>query len=121
MNKDRETAKKYLQQALDGDLMAMNNMGVCYAQGIGVVENHATAFEWYMKAATLGDTYACYNVAECYYQGDAQAQFSTGWFYMIGTGVKQDKRMGLKWIHKATAQGFEYAKQWCKDNGYSIY
>lgn len=27
MNKDRETAKKYLQQALEGDLMAMNNMG----------------------------------------------------------------------------------------------
>ena len=52
MNKDRETAKKYLQQALEGDLMAMNNMGVCFAQGIGVVENHATAFEWYMKAAT---------------------------------------------------------------------
>ena len=61
MNKDRETVKKYLQQALEGDLMAMNNMGVCYAQGIGVVENHVTA------------------------------------------------------------QGLEYAKQWCKDNGYSIY
>lgn len=27
---------------------------MCYAQGIGVVENHATAFEWYMKAAILG-------------------------------------------------------------------
>ena len=95
-----------------------------------------------MKAAILGDIYACYNVAECYYlgdgveqdyekalhwyliaaeKGDAQAQFSTGWFYMTGTGVKQDKRMGLKWIHRATAQGFEYAKQWCRDNGYSIY
>lgn len=100
------------------------------------------AFQWYMKAAELGDIYACYNVAECYYQGDgvekddsraafwyemaaqqrdAQAQFSTGWFYMTGTGVKQDKRKGLKWIHRATAQGFEYAKQWCRDNGYSIY
>ena len=29
-------------------------------------------------------------------QGDPQAQFSTGWFYMTGTGVKQDKRKGLK-------------------------
>ena len=78
MNKDRETAKKYLQQALEGDLMAMNNMGVCYAQGIGVVENHTTAFEWYMKAATLGDTYACYNVAECYYLGDGVKK-DDGW------------------------------------------
>ena len=38
MRKERETANKYRQQALEGDLMAMNNMGVCYAQGIGVVE-----------------------------------------------------------------------------------
>ena len=41
MKKDREAVSKYRQQALKGDLMAMNNMGVCYAQGIGVVENHA--------------------------------------------------------------------------------
>lgn len=59
MKKDRETASKYRQQALEGDLKAMNNMGMCYAQGIGVVENHATA------------------------------------------------------------QGFEYAKQWCRDKGYA--
>ena len=65
MKKERETANKYRQQALEGDLMAMNNMGVCYAQGIGVVKNHVMAFQWYMKAAELGDTYACYNVAEC--------------------------------------------------------
>lgn len=56
MKKERETANKYRQQALEGDLMAMNNMGVCYAQGIGVVEDHVMAFQWYMKAAELGDT-----------------------------------------------------------------
>ena len=43
MKKERETANKYRQQALEGDLMAMNNMGVCYAQGIGVVEDHVMA------------------------------------------------------------------------------
>ena len=51
MKKERETANKYRQQTLEGDLMAMNNMGVCYAQGIGVVEDHVMAFQWYMKAA----------------------------------------------------------------------
>ncbi len=35
MKKNRETASKYRQQALEGDLMAMNNMGMCYAQGKG--------------------------------------------------------------------------------------
>lgn len=51
MKKERETANKYRQQALEGDLMAMNNMGVCYAQDIGVVEDHVMAFQCYMKAA----------------------------------------------------------------------
>ena len=36
------------------------------------------------------------------HQGDAQAQFATGWFLMTGTGVPQDERKGLKWIHKAS-------------------
>ena len=54
MKKERETTNKYRQQALEGDLMAMNNMGVCYAQGIGVVEDHVMAFLWYMKAAQRG-------------------------------------------------------------------
>ena len=62
MKKERETANKYRQQALEGDLMAMNNMGVCYAQGIGVVENHDTAFEWYMKAAQRGHLQSQKNV-----------------------------------------------------------
>ena len=47
MKKERETASKYRQQALEGDLMAMNNMGVCYAQGIGVF--------WYEMAGQQGD------------------------------------------------------------------
>lgn len=90
MKKERETANKYRQQALEGDLMAMNNMGVCYAQGIGVVEDHVMAFQWYMKAAELGDIYACYNVAECYYQGD---------------GVEQDFERALHWYLIAAEKG----------------
>lgn len=81
-------------------------MGANYWNGDGVEKDDSWAAFWYEMAGQ---------------QGDAQAQFSAGWFYMTGTGVKQDKRMGLKWIHRATAQGFEYAKQWCRDNGYSIY
>ena len=41
--------------------------------------------------------------------GDAQAQFATGWFLMTGTGVPVDEKKGLKWIHKATFQGYQPA------------
>ena len=45
---------KYRQQALEGDLMAMNNMGVCYAQGIGVFAyemagQQGDVLDWYKK------------------------------------------------------------------------
>ena len=35
MNKDRETAKKYLQQALEGDLMAMTTWGYASPKALG--------------------------------------------------------------------------------------
>ena len=53
--------------------------------------------------------------------GDAQAQFATGWFLMTGTGVPQDERKGLKWIHKATFQGYQPAIDYCKEHGYKWY
>ena len=50
--------------------------------------------------------------------GDAQAQFAIGWFHLTGNGVPQDERIGLKWIHKATAQGYQPAIDYCKEHGY---
>ena len=39
-------------------------------------------------------------------------------FLMTGTGVPQDERKGLKWIHKATFQGNQPAIDYCKEHGY---
>lgn len=53
--------------------------------------------------------------------GDAQAQFAIGWFNMTGTGVPQNEKKGLRWIHKATAQGYQPAIDYCKEHGYKVY
>ena len=53
--------------------------------------------------------------------GDAQAQFATGWFLMTGTGVPQDERKGLKWIHKSTFQGYQPAIDYCKEHNLKWY
>ena len=39
-------------------------------------------------------------------------------FLMTGTGVPQEERKGLKWIHKATFQGYQPAIDYCKEHGY---
>ena len=130
MPKERNKADGYREKAYEGDTKAMNrstsgrllparlrrfarrrtgrkNLGVCYERGTGVKVNLEIAFEWYIKAAAKG--------------GDAQAQFATGWFLMTGTGVPKDERKGLKWIHKATFQGFQPAIDYCKEHGYKWY
>lgn len=40
------------------------------------------------------------------YEGDTKAMNNLGVCYERGTGVPKDERKGLKWIHKATFQGF---------------
>ena len=54
-------------------------------------------------------------------QSSAQAQFATCWFLMTGTDVPKDERKGLKWIHKATFQGYQPAIDYCKEHGYKWY
>ena len=41
--------------------------------------------------------------------------------YERGTGVPKDERKGLKWIHKATFQGYQPAIDYCKGHGYKWY
>ena len=65
------------------------------------------------------------NKAESYrekaYEGDTKAMNNLGVCYERGTGVPKDERKGLKWIHKATFQGYQPAIDYCKEHGYKWY
>lgn len=95
-----------MEAAWQGHVQSMKNLGADYWNGDGLPHDETEAAFWYELAANAGDPFS---------------QFCTGWLYINGRGVKQDKRLGLKWIHKATAQGYEQAINFCKENGYSIY
>ena len=77
----------------------------CWLGG-GIEKNLEECVFWYELAAN---------------GGDAQAQFATGWFLMTGTGVPKDERKGLKWIHKATFQGYQPAIDYCKEHNLKWY
>ena len=55
------------------------------------------------------------------YEGDTKAMNNLGVCYERGTGVSQDEKKGLKWIHKATFQGYQPAIDYCKEHGYKWY
>ena len=52
------------------------------------------------------------------YEGDTKAMNNLGVCYERGTGVPKDEKKGLKWIHKATFQGYQPAIDYCKEHGY---
>ena len=90
-------------KAYEGDTKAMNRMLAPMAYAASPINGDAQRYE----LAANG--------------GDAQAQYATGWFLMTGTGVPKDEKKGLKWIHKATFQGFQPAIDYCKEHGYKWY
>ena len=73
-----------------GNAKAQYNLGVMYANGIGVTQGAKQAVTWYRKAAE---------------QGDARAQNNLGVMYAKGAGVTQDYSQAYVWLSVAVANG----------------
>lgn len=68
---------------------AQSNVGVLYAEGRGVPQDHAKAEFWYRKAAD---------------QGQPTAECNLGEMYARGQGVPQDYVEAAQWYRKAAEQ-----------------
>jgi len=93
LNEDYATALKLLKPlAEQGYASAQYNLGVMYANGEGVIQNHKEAVKWYRLAAG---------------QGDGEAQNSLGVMYTNGEGVIQDYVLAYMWSNLAASNGSE--------------
>ena len=111
-----------------GDADAQSNLGVMYANGQGVPQNHAEAVKWFRLAADQGYANAQYNLGLMYDngqgvtqnhaeavkwyrlaadQGYANAQYNLGLIYYTGQGVPQNHVQAHKWFNLAGAGGDE--------------
>lgn len=116
------------QQAQDGKVQAMYDVGRMYERGRGTAVNFSRAAEWYQKASSAGNAAAKGRLGILYFEGrgvsqDHQqayrllneaandnipaAQYQLGLMYEWGTVVKQDKGQALHWYKKAL-QGGDY-------------
>lgn len=100
---DYKEAKKWFEQALQGDLptyektKAQFMMGQLYGTGKpGVERNDRIAFDWYKKAALDGEGY----LESVYYMGIC---------YQNGRGVTQNTAEAKKWYKKAADRGHKDA------------
>ena len=77
-------------RAEQGEAEAQYDLGVMYANGLGVPEDDAEAVRWLRLAAG---------------QGYAAAQFTLGLWYDHGLGVPQDDIEAVRWYRLAADQG----------------
>lgn len=76
-------------------LYSINNLAICYQQGLGVNQNLEKAFELLNKAYFLGDSMAGFNIGQAY------------WF---GLGVEKYPRKGYEFVLEAAQNNCPYAQ-----------
>ncbi len=85
----------YSKVAEKGNQVGINNLGVCYRNGIGCEKNLEKAFECFKKAMEKGNSDAMNNIAE---------------FYKEGLVVEKDPKAAVKCFVKSAATGNTWGK-----------
>lgn len=116
------------KHAEKGDTDAMQKLGDLYRKGLGVQQDYAQAFKWYLRAAEAGNEYSMCYVVEGYSTGlgvekneeqlvtwsqkvleidnrqaeagDIQAMNSLGWEYLGSCGVAKNLELSKFWFQK---------------------
>ncbi len=87
--KNYELASREWKASADaGVAEAQFDLGVLYAQGLGVRRDLTEAANWYRKAAE---------------QGNAEAEYALGHFYSRGWGVPRDEADAIRWFEMANS------------------
>ena len=84
----------YLNQVSTGDMQTQNNLGFCYALGIGTTVDLALALKYFQLSAA---------------QGCPEAQNNLGYLYRFGYGVSKDGAQAINYLTLANNQGLAKA------------
>ncbi|MEP4076343.1 tetratricopeptide repeat protein [Haloferula sp.] len=124
--------RTYHELASDGNLRAMNELGIRYREGSWVDKNHATALGWFLIAAEKGSVASMTNLGLCYEKGVgvpvnpdragswysrasktgyAPAQFLIGKMFEHGRGTKKNPVFAYVNYFRAAASGYADAKE----------
>ncbi len=88
-NRDYHRAFQEWKASADaGQAEAEFDLGLLYAQGLGVRRDLTEAARWYRKSAD---------------QGNAEAQFALGQMYSRGWGVPRDDADAIRWLQMANS------------------
>jgi TPR repeat protein len=98
--------KEWKAGAEAGQAEAQFDLGVLYAQGLGVQRDLNQAASWYRKSAD---------------QGNAEAQFALGQMYARGWGVPRDTADAIRWFQLSNSVDSDGPPtDWLSVEGYGI-
>lgn len=130
--RDTTAAKaSFTKAANDGDVEAMNQLGILYAAGFDLPKPDNTgALEWFTRSAEKGNASAMRSLGDLYSEGhgiaedpgkamewytkaadkgNTAAMYRIGILYLNGKGVPEDPATGIAWITKAADNGYVFA------------
>jgi len=129
---DNKRAIYWLTQASNnGSVEAVNLLGVCYIEGIGIIKNESVGFDLVKFAADKGDVTAMINIALLSFHGsgtsvnyiiaaeylqkaaeagNGQAAYQLGQLYLQGKGVKKDENKAFQCFTLAADEGLMEAQ-----------
>ena len=87
---DSEAVASFQQKSNHGDVDAMNQLGIMYARGRGVIKDYGIARKWFRQSAL---------------QGYPPAMVNLGTMYQLGAGGHRNYRRAYAWIRVALAFG----------------
>lgn len=139
LNGEYQAALEHWRPAAEsGDAVAAFNIGVLYAQGLGVDTDQAEAVRWYRRSAHEGYANAQFNLGSAYYNGEGtevniaqavswweraadqdhpEAAYNLATLYRRGNGVPQDDQRAAALFRKAASLGDPRARQALADMG----
>ena len=105
--KDYQKAYREWKAAADsGHAEAQFDLGVLYAQGLGVRRDLTEAAFWYRRSAE---------------QGNAEAEFALGQMYSRGWGVPRDEADAIRWLQMANSvESDGPPTDWANVEGYGM-
>ena len=107
--KNKEYQKAYQEwkvAAEAGQAEAQFDLGVLYAQGLGVLRDLGAAESWYRKSAA---------------QGNAEAEFALGQMYAHGWGIPRDTADAVRWLELANSVDTDGPPtEWLSVEGYGV-
>ena len=124
--------REFRPLAVQGNPKAQVYMGMLYAKGNGVSQDHKIAFEWFKEAANQGFALGQYKLGNAFLQGlgvgtdlwaavnwyklaaendFTSAQINLGIAYDVGAGVEPDPILAHMWFGIAASKGSRKARK----------